>query len=134
VDVRYPQRSFLAWADRDSSDSSPIPSPPTLTILNCAVQADLLLPLAMNGIGVRRQASYSPDYDSKYSSGLGIQPSSKALLDGYNGLLETTNEKRAHQSGHSNVSHPAGAVSSVILISSTVEWEPDARLGATESQ
>ncbi|KAK4696627.1 hypothetical protein P7C71_g1324, partial [Lecanoromycetidae sp. Uapishka_2] len=56
----------------------------------------------MNGAGMRRQPSYSSDYDSRYSSGLGIQPSSKTLLDGYNGSLETTNEERAHQSEYGN--------------------------------
>jgi len=60
----------------------------------------------MNGAGVRRQASYASDYDSRYSSGLDVPPSSKALLDGYNGSLETTNEERAHQSGYGNVSPP----------------------------
>ncbi|MCJ1274914.1 hypothetical protein MMC21_002712 [Puttea exsequens] len=50
----------------------------------------------MNGTGMRRQASYSSDYDYRYSTGSATQLPAKTLLDGYNGSLETTNEEGAH--------------------------------------
>lgn len=88
----------------------------------------------MNGAGVRRQASYSSDYDSRYSSGLGAQPSSRNLLDGYNGSLEITNEEDAHQSGYGNVSASAGAFRSKPLTDQIAERESYAEFGSIGSQ
>ncbi len=47
--------------------------------------------ITMNGHAVRSSSSAS-NYDSRY--GTGLHPSSKALLESYNGSLESTDEDR----------------------------------------
>lgn len=56
----------------------------------------------MNGTGVGRTPS-SSDYDSRYSSGLNAQPSSKVLLEGYNDPLSGTDSSRAGQARQDQV-------------------------------
>ena len=58
----------------------------------------------MNGNGVRNP-SYSSDYDSRYGSGLQIQPSSKILLEGYNGSLESSGNDAPGRDRYDYVSH-----------------------------
>ena len=48
----------------------------------------------MNGHAVRSSSSAS-NYDSRY--GAGLHPSSKALLESYQGLLESTDEDRGER-------------------------------------
>lgn len=58
----------------------------------------------MNGNGVRK-SSFSSDYDSRYGSGLQVQPSSKVLLDGYNGSLESSRNSAPGQDRYNYVSN-----------------------------
>ena len=57
----------------------------------------------MNGSGVRK-SSFSSDYDSRYGSGLQVQPSSKVLLDGYNGSFESSGNSVPGQDRYNHVS------------------------------
>ena len=52
--------------------------------------------VAMNGTGIQRAPS-SSNHESRYSSGLGVQPSAKLLLDGYKDTLGSSNIGRTEQ-------------------------------------
>lgn len=56
----------------------------------------------MNGHAVRSSSSAS-NYDSRY--GTGLHPSSKALLEGYKGSLESMNEDRGDRKRSQHVGY-----------------------------
>lgn len=82
----------------------------------------------MNGDGLRRTPS-SSDYDPRYSLGPKIQPSSKAMLDGYNGSLGNFDSDRTHQAHHNHVRPYVAVWCSVELTFFIDKWGTRTKLG-----